>query len=170
MSKSRLISLLVAAYLAANVLLFFTNSYKSRWHYQSHDPIPIQVTAPTDSSMSLTQIRDILDSIDLAYDARKPTSSERLWKSAEQLIQIAFLPSTVALLIKNFLGYMGPANPAQRAFTVSVKQRYNHLAELAVKKGMADDGFLFLEEASLTKKNGQPFRSLRTEESSSAER
>ena len=165
MPKSRFALLLVTGYLAANALLFFANPYASSWHYESQDPVPIEVMAPADSDLSLSQIRGVLDSIDLAYEAREPTRHEQLSQVAAQLVQIAFLPSSVALGIKSFFGYMGPANSQQRAFTVSVKQRYNHLARLAVKKGMKDDGFLFLEEPSLTKKIGQPFASLRAGES-----
>ncbi len=165
MMKSRFALLLATGYLAANALLFFVNPYVSRWHYESQDPVPIEVMMLTDSVTPLSQIKGVLESIDLAYDAREPTRLEQLWQVAAQLLQVAFLPSSVALGIKSFFGYMGPANSQQRAFTVSVKRRYNHLARLAVKKGMKDDGFLFLEEPSLTKKNGQPFASLHAGES-----
>ena len=167
MLKTRLTLTLAAGYLAANALLFFTNPYASRWHYGTQDPVPIEVTVPTDSEMPLSQIKGVLDSVDLAYGAREPTRLEHLWRGAGQVVQFVFLPSSVALGIKSFFGYMGPANSQQRAFTVSVKRRYNHLARLAVKKGMKEDGFLFLEEPSLTKKNGQPFASLRAGEGGS---
>lgn len=159
--KTRFGLRILAGYLAANLLLFFVDPYDSPWHYGSQDPAPIEVMAPTDSDLSLDQITRILDSIDLAYGAREPTETERLWRTGLQLTGVAFLPSSFALVMKGFLGYMGPANSRQRAFTVSVKRRYNHLATLAVNKGMRIDGFLFQEEPSLSKKNGEPFASLR---------
>jgi hypothetical protein len=148
-------------YAFANVLLFFVEPYGSRWHYHSHSPIPIEEVAPTDAAMSIDDIRDILDSIDLAYKAREPTAYEKLWSSGESLIQMVFLPSSVALWVKNFIGYMGPSTSKQREFTLSVKRRYNHLAILAVKKGMREDGFLYQLDPSFSKKNGQAFSSLR---------
>lgn len=165
MLKYRFALFVATGYLAANALLFFADPYSSRWHYHSQDPVPINVIMPTDSDMPLNQIKGVLDSIDLAYAAREPTKLEQLWQVAEQLVQVAFLPASVALGIKSFFDYMGPANPKQRAFTVSVKQRYNHLARLAVKKGLKDDGFLFVEEPSLAKKNGRDFASLRAGDS-----
>ena len=159
--KSRFVMYLVIGYLVVNVLLFLFDPYSSRWHYGSHDPAPIEVMLPNDANMSLSDITKILDSIDLAYGAREPTQLEQLWLSGEKLTQIVFLPSSIALIMKGFLGYMGPANSQQMAFTLSVKQRYNHLAKLAVNKGMEKEGFLFEEEPSLSKKNGQPFASLR---------
>ena len=159
--KSRLRWQLVMGYLAANAILFFVNPYASRWHYESHKPVPIDVSSSADSSMSLNQITKVMDSIDLAYAARKPTQLEQLLRTGEKLIQIVFLPSSFALIVKGFVGYIGPANSQQRAFTLSVKQRYNHLAKLAIRKGMKEDGFLFEEEPSLSKKNGQSFAALR---------
>lgn len=148
-------------YVFANVLLFFLEPYGSPWHYQSHSPIPIEVVTPTDAAMSIDEIREILDSIDLAYEAREPTVYEKLWSSGEGLIQIVFLPSSIALGLKSFVDYMGPSTPKQREFTLSVKRRYNHLATIAVKKGMRDDGFFYELEPSFSKKNGQAFSSLR---------
>lgn len=162
--KSRFGLRLVIGYLAANALLFLVDPYASRWHYGSQDPAPIEVTMPADSNMPLSDIKGTLDSIDLAYGARAPTQLEQLWRKGEQLIQIVFFPSTFALIMKSFVGYMGPANAQQRAFTLSVKRRYNHLARLAINRGMKEDGFMFQEEPSLSKKIGQPFASLRTGE------
>lgn len=159
--KSRFVLHLVIGYLIANVFLFLFDPYSSRWHYGSHDPALIEVILPDDSNMSLSEITKILDSIDLAYGAREPTQLEQVWQFGEKLTQVVFFPSSVALIMKGFIGYMGPANSQQMAFTLSVKQRYNHLAKLAVNKGMNKEGFLFEEEPSLSKKNGQPFASLR---------
>jgi hypothetical protein len=159
--KARFGLRILVGYLAANLLLFFANPYASPWHYGSQDPAPIEVMAPTDSDLSLDQITRILDSIDLSYGAREPTATEKIWLTGKQFAKVVFLPSSFALGIKEFYGYLGPANSQQRAFTVSVKKRYNHLATLAVKKGMKKDGFLFQEEPSLSKKNGEPFASLR---------
>jgi hypothetical protein len=152
---------ILAGYAALNLLLFFTDPYASPWHYGARDPAPIEVMAPTDAALSLDQITRILDSIDLSYGAREPAVNEKVWLAGKQLTHVVFLPSSFALVMKSFLTYMGPANSQQRAFTVSVKQRYNHLARLAVNKGMRRDGFLFQEEASLSKKNGEAFKSLR---------
>ena len=115
---------------------------------------------PTDSALSIDEITEILDSIDLAYEARKPTQHEKLWRTGEKFIQIAFLPSSVALAMKNFVDYMGPSTPKQREFTLSVKRRYNHLAAIAVKKGIKKNGFLYQIEPSLSKTNGRAFSSL----------
>ncbi len=164
--KSRLVLHLVIVYLVANVLLFLFDPYASSWHYGSHDPAPIEVMTPADSDMSISDITKILDSIDLAYGAREPTQLEQFWRTGEKLTQVVFLPSSIALIMKGFFGYMGPANSQQMAFTLSVKQRYNHLAQLAVNKGMEKDGFLFEEDLSLSKNNGRPFASLRTAENS----
>ena len=141
--KTRLGFSILAGYLAANVLLFVVDPYSSPWHYGSQNPAPIEVTTPNDSDLSLNQIIRVLDSIDLAYGARAPTKTEKLWRSSLQVIGAACLPSSFALIMKSFMGYMGPTNSQQRAFTVSVKQRYNHLARLAIKKGMSKEGFLF---------------------------
>ena len=47
------------------------------------------------------------------------------------------------------------------AFTVSVKQRYNHLARLAVGKGLKEEGYLFKEDCKTSKENAESFASLR---------
>ncbi len=159
--KSRFVLHLVIGYLVANALLFLFDPYSSRWHYGSHDPAPIEVMLPNDYDMSISDITKILDSIDLAYGAREPTKLEQLWQSGEKLTQVVFFPSSIALIMKGFLGYMGPANSQQMAFTLSVKQRYNHLAKIAVNNGMKKEGFLFEEEPSLSKKNGQSFASIK---------
>jgi len=159
--KSRLGLRILAGYIAVNLLLFFLNPYASPWHYDSQDPAPIEVTKSTDADLALDEITRVLDSIDLAYGAREATNIEELWRNGIKVIAIVCLPSTFALVMKDFIGYMGPANAKQRAFTLSVKQRYNHLARLAISKGTNREGFLFQEEPSLTKKNGEPFASLR---------
>ena len=159
--KSRLRLRILVGYIATNLVLFFFDPYSSPWHYATQNPIPIEVATPTDSEMSLDRIMTILDSIDMAYGAREPSVSEQLWLSGERLIQIVFIPSSFALVMKGFMGYLGPANSNQRAFTISVKKRYNHLAKSAVNKGMRKDGYLFQEEPSLSKKNGESFVSLR---------
>jgi hypothetical protein len=160
--KSRFGFLLVG-YLVANVIIFLVDPYASRWHYGSHEPVPIEVMMPKDSEMSLSQITKILDSIDLAYSAREPTQLEQFRRTGEKVTQVVFLPSSIALIMKGFLGYMGPANSQQMAFTLSVKRRYNHLARLAIDKGLRKDGFLFQEDPSLSKNYGQSFISLRTD-------
>ena len=165
-SKLRLFINLLIGYILVNVLLFLFDPYSSKWQYGSHDPTPIVVITPNDSDMSLSDITKILNSIDLAYGAREPSQLEKIWQSGEKLTAVIFFPSSIALIMKSFLGYMGPANSQQRAFTLSVKQRYNHLARLAIKKGMKSEGFLFEEEPSLSKKNAQPFASLRIAENS----
>jgi hypothetical protein len=53
---------------------------------------------------------------------------------------------------------MGPANREQQAFTLSVKRRYNHLARLAIAKGMERDGYFFREDAQPWKSNGASFK------------
>ncbi len=159
--KRRLGFRILAGYLAANVLLFVVDPYSSRWHYGSQNPAPIEIARSTDSDLSSEQIITVLDSIDLAYGARAPTKTEKLWRTGLQVIGAVCLPSSFALVMKGFIGYMGPANSQQRAFTVSVKKRYNHLARLAVNKGMSKDGYLFQEEPSLSKIAGEPFASLR---------
>jgi hypothetical protein len=64
--------------------------------------------------------------------------------------------------MKEFIGYLGPANARQQAFTLSVKRRYNHLANLGAAKGMKQEGYLFQEEPSLSKENAASFESLRS--------
>ena len=153
--------LLLVGYTVVNVIVFAAKPYGSQWHYESQTPVQIEVITPSDSVKSLSEIADILDSIDLAYGAREPTKIERFEFAGKQLIQLALLPSSVALAMDDFGAYMGPANSKQQAFTLSVKRRYNHLARFAVKKGLKTDGFLYLEEPSLSKTNGQSFASLR---------
>lgn len=167
--KSRLGLRFVTGYLAMNVVLFFVDPYASRWHYGSQNPAPIGVVTAADSDMSSSQIKKILDAIDLAYAARQPTQLEQVGRAGEKLTQLVFLPASFALVMKGFMAYLGPANAAQRVFTLSVKRRYNHLARLAISKGMQAEGFLFQEEHSLSKKNGQTFASLRTGASSSGQ-
>ena len=160
-AKSRFGLRFLLGYAAVNLILFFSEPYGSPWHYQSHTPTPIETIAPTDTALTLDEIADILDSIDLAYKAREPNLHEKLWLAGEKLTQILFLPSSVALVMKSFVDYMGPSTPEQREFTLSVKRRYNHLAAIAVKKGMNEDGFLYLVEPSFSKKNGPAYSSMR---------
>lgn len=155
--KKHLFPIVIVIYFALNLVFFYSNPYSSSWHYGSKDPTPIEVVQPTDSNLSVNQIVKILDSIDLSYGAREPTASEKAWRLGSKITQVAFLPSSIALVMKSFIDYMGPANSEQRAFTISVKQRYNHLARMALQKGMKKDGFFYQEEASLSKKNGEPF-------------
>jgi hypothetical protein len=161
---SRKILVLLVAYILGNVALYVAEPYGSQWHYSSRDPAPLAIEVAGDSGRTLDEIRKVLDAIDLAYKAREPTAFEYVSSIGVQLIQIAFLPSTLALMCKQFIAYIGPPNTKQRAFTVSVKRRYNHLARLAVRKGMQSNGFLYLEEWSLRKENGQSFDSLREAE------
>lgn len=152
---------IVLVYVIGNVVLFLINPYSSAWHYENHKPVPIEVMQPGDSALSLSQITDVMAAIDLAYGARKPTAQEQAGIVAIQGVAIVFFPSTFALNMKSFMGYIGPATSDQQAFTLSVKQRYNHLARLAVNRGMKDDGYLFTEESSLSKENAESFESLR---------
>jgi len=153
---------IILAYLVGNVVLFLVNPYASPWHYHTHDPVPINVVQPGDSALSLREITGVLAAIDLAYDGRKPTALEEARILALQGVSLVFFPSTVALIVKDFIGYMGPATSEQMAFTLSVKQRYNHLARLAVSKGMKEDGYLFKEEPGQSKENAESFESLRS--------
>ena len=91
-----------------------------------------------------------LDSIDLAYGARAPTQLEQLWRKGEQLIQIVFFPSSFALIMKGFVGYMGP--PTHNKEPSQVKRRYNHLARLAMQLGHERRWLSVPEEPSLSKK------------------
>ena len=152
---------ILGIYLFANLMLFLLDPYSSSWHYHSKDPTPLQVVQPQDSTLSIDQITAILDAIDLAYEAREPNRIEKAQRASLRLLSLAFFPSTYAIIIKDFIDYLGPATPKQHAFTLSVKQRYNHLARLAVSKGMKRDGYLFQEEPSEGKLNGEPFTSLR---------
>ena len=159
---SRFFVSIFLVYVVGNVVLFLSNPYSSAWHYENHKPVPIEVMQSGDSALSLSQITDVMAAIDLAYGARKPTAQEQAGIVAIQGVAIVFFPSTFALNMKRFMGYLGPANSDQQAFTLSVKQRYNHLARLAVSRGMKDDGYLFKEECSLSKENGESFESLRS--------
>lgn len=150
-------SLFVGAYLATNLLLFIFNPYSSKWHYQDHNPVVIQTEQPQDQDLTVSDIEKILNEIDLAYNAREPSRLENIQDWGLTATQLVFLPSTIALVVKSFMGYMGPANQAQRDFTISVKKRYNHLVRLGKEKGMTKIGFYFVEEPSLVKQNGKSY-------------
>jgi hypothetical protein len=152
---------LTIGYLVVNVLLFFMNPYASPWVYQSRDPVPMRVVQPNDADLSAYEIKKILDSIDLAYGRRQPTEFEQLQRRAVWWIQVVCLPSSFALIMKAFLGYLGPTTQEQAAFTLSVQRRYNHLARLAIQKGLQEDGFLFQENLSSSNENGPSFASVR---------
>ena len=141
-------------YVCLNIALFVINPYASPWHYLDHDPVPLEVTTPDDRALSLSEITKILDEIDLAYGAREPTRMEQVERKRLQLMGLVFLPSTMALHIKEFMGYLGPPSDAQQAFTMSVKARYNALVKLAIEKGSGADRYYYVIEPSLSKKNG----------------
>lgn len=161
-SKTNWILRIILAYVVGNVVLFLVNPYSSPWHCKTHHPLPINVVQPGDSALSLREITGVLADIDLAYAGRTPTAIEEARIVALRGGALVFFPSTVALMVKDFIDYIGPATPEQRAHTMSVKQRYNHLARLAVSKGMKEDGYLFKEEPNLEKDNGESFESLRS--------
>ena len=149
----------IGGYLIANVAAFFVFNifFLSPWHYHDHEPVPIPVMHAEDNSLSISQIRAILDEIDLVYGGRKPTKSEQTVQFMEKVATVIFFPATFAVMIREFVGYMGPPNQQQQAFTLSVKRRYNHLARLAIAKGMERDGYFFSEDVQPWKSNGQPF-------------
>ena len=162
-SKSRRNFILITvAYIIGNITLFFINPFASSWHYHTHKPVPIPVTQQHDINLSVNDITKILDEIDLVYRSRERTSAEQAKYTAMSVVSYIFFPASFALQMKEFIGYIGPANEEQQAFTISVKRRYNHLAILALSKGMKRDGYLFVEEPSLSKQKGESFRSLRS--------
>lgn len=154
---------LLIAYLLGNVAIYFVNPFASRWHYRSRKPTPVQVVDSSDDSMSLNQLARVLDEIDLAYGARSPSGLEHIRFGASGVISLLFFPASFVLHMREFIEYIGPATPEQQGFTLSVKQRYNHLAQLAVSKGLQRDGYLYVEEPSLQKQNGASFASLPVE-------
>jgi hypothetical protein len=148
----------LGGYLIANLAYFVFDPFSSPWHYYSHKPRPIEVVQARDGRLSLAQISAILDEIDLAYRGREPTKSEEIPRPLEQAVAAILFPASMALPVKYFFGYMGPATPEQQAFTLSVKKRYNHLARLAIAKGMTRDGYFFIEDIRLRKRKGAAFR------------
>ena len=159
-SKLRLIFVFTGlGYICANILFFLLNPGSSPWHYHSHNPEPIAVASEDDSNLSLVQISKILDEIDLAYGARERSAYEQARQAILRGASLVLFPATFALIIKEFVGYMGPATAKQQAFTLSVKKRYNHLVMLGLRKGMKRDGNFFVEEPSLSKRNGASFQS-----------
>lgn len=157
MRKRRIILILTGLYLLTNIVLYFLNPYSSPWHYQDHNPQPLVIESPDDDLISVSKIEKTLSEIDLAYDSRTPNTWEKAQQWAVGLVQIIFFPSTIGLAFKSFVGYMGPANQAQQEFTVSVKKRYNHLVKIGKSKGLQKTGYLFVEEPSLSKKNGESY-------------
>jgi hypothetical protein len=153
----RILLSILAGYLCANVAFFVLNPFASSWHYHGHKPQPIPVTLPQDASLSLSQLIEILDEIDLAYRGRAATADEEPAHTIMRIVALVFFPADFALQMKDFIGYMGPATAEQQAFTISVKRRYNHLARLAVAKGMKRDGYFFMEDSILRKRNGSAF-------------
>ena len=158
----RLFVFIVLVYVFGNILFFLLNPFSSPWHYHTVDPEPIPVTRQDDITLSVNEITRILDEIDLAYGARKPTTAEQAKSTTMSVVSLVFLPASIGLGMKEFVGYIGSANSKQQVFTLSVKKRYNHLARLALSNGMKRDGYLFAEEPSLSKQNGESFHSLRT--------
>ena len=157
MRSRRTILISIGLYLSINTVLYFLNPYASSWHYQDHSPKPLVVESPEDGYLSLANIEKTLNDIDLAYDAREPNTLEKTQQMGVRLTQLIFLPSTIGLIFKSFVGYMGPANQAQQAFTLSVKRRYNQLVKIGKSKGLQKSGYLFVEESSLSKENGDPY-------------
>jgi hypothetical protein len=158
-TPKRILLFILAGYLCANVVFFVLNPFSSPWHYHGHKPQPIPVTLPEDASLSLPQLKEILDEIDLAYRGRAATADEETARTRMRIVALVFLPADFALQMKEFIGYMGPATAEQQAFTLSVKRRYNHLARLAIAKGMEREGYFFKEDVQARKSNGQPFQS-----------
>lgn len=158
-NKARILLL----YILANILFFLIDPFSSPWHYHDHEPVPISVIETGDDALTVKEITRILDEIDLAYKGREHTSVEQAKLLAMNVVGMVLFPATFALHMKEFVGYIGPANSKQQAFTLSVKQRYNYLAWLARSKGMERNGYLFLENISLSKQNGEPFNALRTD-------
>ncbi len=158
-SKSkRKIGIFAIFYLVVNILFFLAEpQLSSPWHYRDRHPAPVSIESPTDSSMSLDQIVRILNEIDWAYQARKPTTREKAKQWSLAAVALLFFPASIATASKSFIEYMGPANQQQQAFTLSVKRRYNHLVKLGKMKGMTQAGFLFKEEPSLSKLNADPY-------------
>jgi hypothetical protein len=148
-------------YVFANIAIFIAAPGRSPWHYYTHDPQPLAVEHPGDASLSLEEISNILDEIDLAYGARTPSTTENANGKILNVLYTAFYPAWFALGISEFIGYIGPATDQQAAFTRSVKNRYNYLAEVGLRKGMTRDGYLFAIDARITKQNGMSFQELR---------
>ena len=151
-----------------NLVLFVANPYASPWHYHSQDPVLFRISETADENLSLGGLVRILDATDLAYGARKPTPFEMAKMSCLRATSILFLPATLALGMRDFIGYIGPANERQQAFTASVKERYNHIARLAIEKGYLANGFLYQVEPSLSKRNGISFAEVRRSRSGQA--
>ena len=73
----RFLLISIGIYLFINIGLFFFNPYSSAWHYQDHDPRPLTVESPGDSSIDVEKIEKTLNEIDLAYNAREPDDLEK---------------------------------------------------------------------------------------------
>lgn len=157
MSRRRTILISIGLYIFINAVLYLLDPYSSAYHYQDHSPKPLAIEFPEDGSIPVSKIEKTLNDIDLAYDAREPNTLEKAQQIGARLTQVIFLPSTIGLISKSFVGYMGPANKAQQTFTLSVKRRYNHLVKIGKSRGLQKSGYLFLEEPSLSKKNGDPY-------------
>jgi hypothetical protein len=153
--KARRVAFVVAAYVALNVAFYVWNPLQSKWHYAVREPVPIALEAPGDAALSVPQILEILDEIDLAYGGRSPTDFEALVDKAKSAAAIVMLPATMAIVMVSFVEYMGPPTKAQSAFTLSVKARYNHLATRAVALGHRSERRLFVIEPTLGKTPGQ---------------
>lgn len=158
---TRVIMFLALGYICANIVFFLMNPGSSPWHYHSHEPEPITVVQPGDVVLSVVEISKILDEIDLAYNARKPSADEKKNRVILETTSLILFPARIALSISGFIGYLGPATKEQQAFTISVKRRYNHLVKLGVTKGMARDGHLFAMDSRIHKQNGLSFQKLR---------
>jgi hypothetical protein len=154
-TRRKVLLSLTVGYVLGNLLLYFVNPFASSWHYHTHDPKPITVSQSQDQNLSCKQLVNLLDDIDLAYQGREPTQKEKLKFTLVRCLGVVFMPATYALQMKEFIGYIGPANREQQAFTIAVKQRYNHLARVAVAKQCKHEAYLFQEEPSLSKKDGE---------------
>ena len=158
--RRKAVLFVIATYALLNVALYWLDPFSSPWHYHDHHPKPLAVSEPADSLLTLSEIVQHLDDIDIAYGAMAPRGVEAIKRNIYRVVSIAFLPATIALHVNEFMGYLGPATTDQQAFTRSVKARYNHLAKLAVALGYRADRYLFEIEPSLSKKNGASFGSL----------
>jgi hypothetical protein len=86
----RIILWTLGGYLVANVSSFVFDPFSSPWHYYDHKPVLVPVERAKDQSLSLNQIRAVLDEIDLAYRGRKPTKSEQTVLSIKKAVSIFF--------------------------------------------------------------------------------
>ena len=154
-NKGKAIWSVVAVYILLNLILFSLNPGQTVWRYYDHDPLPVPISEPEDEDLSLDQLVLILDEIDLAYGAREPNKLEKEKMERLRVIGYVFFPAAIARHMKTFVGYIGSSTDQQTAFALSVQERYDHLARLAIDKGYNDNGFLY--PPLISKRNGVAF-------------